>query len=214
MSTTTPLVDAAVNDTAFEDKSQPHTDWITAYAAREIEEKLNKSHAREAQLRVALSDASSAISTRIEGKLVHAYLRQQFPATDGHIPLNEYFKTLGSAIANIAGAITLPAPPVVPADQHEKLINDFSTACEIIALVKRAVSDLPPHIEDCIDSFAEERELKFPEAVPAEELKPLVTAIKNYRDDCPAPYDETNDFYRSGITLDRELRKLEARLKS
>lgn len=42
MNTATPLVDAAVNDAAFEDKSQPHTDWITAYAGREIEAKLNE----------------------------------------------------------------------------------------------------------------------------------------------------------------------------
>ena len=78
-------------------------------------------------------------------------------------------------------ALTLPAPPVVTADQHEKLINDFGTACEIIALVKRAVSDLPPHIEDCIDSFVEERELKFPEVVPAEEAKRLEAEVEKWK---------------------------------
>jgi hypothetical protein len=37
----TPLTDEAVNDTALEDKNQPHTDWVTAHSCRLIERRLN-----------------------------------------------------------------------------------------------------------------------------------------------------------------------------
>lgn len=33
----TPETDAAVDDTAFEDKNQLHTDWVTAFFARKLE---------------------------------------------------------------------------------------------------------------------------------------------------------------------------------
>jgi len=77
---------------------------------------LEASHAREAQLREALSEASSAISTRIQGRLVHAYVREQFPATAGHIPLNDYWDVLGATIVNIAGTLSLSPPPVIPVE--------------------------------------------------------------------------------------------------
>lgn len=54
MNSTTPLVDAAVNDTAFEDKNQPHTDWITAHAGREIEARLNEARRELSEARAAL----------------------------------------------------------------------------------------------------------------------------------------------------------------
>jgi hypothetical protein len=42
----TPLTDEAVNDTALEDKNQPHTDWVTAHSCRLIERRLNDAQAK------------------------------------------------------------------------------------------------------------------------------------------------------------------------
>lgn len=36
----TPLTDAAVNDSALEDKNHPHTDWVPAHFARWLEREL------------------------------------------------------------------------------------------------------------------------------------------------------------------------------
>jgi hypothetical protein len=67
MNSTTPLVDAAVDDTAFEDKNQPHTDWITAHAGREIEEKMNEARRELAHARdmLTVANETSAAADRI-----------------------------------------------------------------------------------------------------------------------------------------------------
>lgn len=242
MNTETPLVDAAVNDTALEDKNQPHTDWITADAGREIEKKLNEAVEKITDLEKKLAKWESELSSamppdfkdwhenskeewpevarsvivslrereafafsavdREHRELVQAYAREaqlrsvleRYKDSSRWIledaewrfvddPKSEWFSPHELA----ERLLSLPTPPVVPADQHEKLFDDFDAACEIIALVKRAVSDLPPHIEDCINWFAEERELKSPEAVPIEDVKPLAEALKQIAhdgDDC------------------------------
>lgn len=38
----TPRTDAAVDDTALENKNHPHTDWVTADFARELEHELSE----------------------------------------------------------------------------------------------------------------------------------------------------------------------------
>lgn len=63
MNSTTPLVDAAVNDTAFEDKNQPHTDWITADAGRKIEKKLNEAVEKIDDLKNKLAKWESELSS-------------------------------------------------------------------------------------------------------------------------------------------------------
>lgn len=121
MNSTTPLVDAAVNDTAFEDKNQPHTDWITAHAAREIEEKMNEavakgesithqlgvammslheSHAREAQLRAIVSELIPTART----------MALQQKATQ---------------------ALAIPAPPVVPVEDVKPLIKALADVIDL-----------------------------------------------------------------------------------
>lgn len=63
MNTTTPLVDAAVDDTALEDKNQPHTDWITADAGRKIEKKLNEAVEKIDDLKNKLAKWESELSS-------------------------------------------------------------------------------------------------------------------------------------------------------
>lgn len=42
MNTDTPRTDEVVNDTALENKNHPHTDWVTAHFARQLERELSQ----------------------------------------------------------------------------------------------------------------------------------------------------------------------------
>lgn len=170
MNSTTPLVDAAVDDTALEDKNQPHTDWITAYAGREIEAKmnearrelahardmltvanetsaaadririglereLNESHAREAQLRAALKDATDNCLWR----------------SDSPTPLSEeesariYWKAMN--------ALELPAPPVVPFEDVKPLVEALTWA------IREAKGRLPDWFHSALSTFTAKHKL-------------------------------------------------------
>lgn len=72
-------------------------------------------------LRNALENAANVIGGKIEGRLLHAYLEQEFPATKGHIPLKKFYQSLGSELVNIAGALASPPPPMVPLDDIKPL---------------------------------------------------------------------------------------------
>jgi hypothetical protein len=47
----TPLTDSAIEETAFENKNHPHTDWVAAFFARDLERKL--ALAREALTQIS-----------------------------------------------------------------------------------------------------------------------------------------------------------------
>ena len=127
MNSTTPLVDAAVNDTAFEDKNQPHTDWITAYAGREIEAKMNEArrelaHARD-MLTVANETSAAADRIRIglERELNESHAREaQLRAI-----VSELIPTARTMVLQQKAihALTLSAPPVIPVEDVKPLVE-------------------------------------------------------------------------------------------
>lgn len=100
-------------------------DAVIEQRCSQLERDLRAALAQVAQMREALEHVSQAIQTRIQGKLPHAYVEQQFPATYGHTPLNEYWKTLGSELVNIAAALSSPPPPVVPMADVRPTIQAF-----------------------------------------------------------------------------------------
>ena len=46
----TPRTDEAENDSAFEDKNHPHTNWVPSVFARELERELNEANQKIAQI--------------------------------------------------------------------------------------------------------------------------------------------------------------------
>jgi hypothetical protein len=56
-----------------------------------------------------LGECHAAINAKIQGKSITGYLSEQFPATDGHIPLREYFVRLGGCLVSTI-ATSSPAP--------------------------------------------------------------------------------------------------------
>jgi len=146
MNSTTPLVDAAVNDTAFEDKNQPHTDWITAHAGREIEEKMNEARRELAHARdmLTVANETSAAADRIRSGLErelnesHAREAQLRAALDApphdtqHVECVCYSKNPTQVqvgyICNKCKALTLPAPPVVPVEDVKPLVDVITYA--------------------------------------------------------------------------------------
>lgn len=75
-----------------------------------LQRELAKANAELERLREALRSAAAVIGQKIEGKLIHAYLEQQFPATKGHAPLKKYYQSLGCELVNIAAVLPPPAP--------------------------------------------------------------------------------------------------------
>lgn len=64
-------------------------------------EKLRETDLERKILRASLATAQAALGARIQNRKPLDYLELQFPATEGHIPLIEYFGILDSALATL-----------------------------------------------------------------------------------------------------------------
>lgn len=64
----TPLVEAAINDSAFENKNHPHTDWVPASFARNLERCLAVAEAALRELAYCEQDCSSGNGGYVWGR--------------------------------------------------------------------------------------------------------------------------------------------------
>lgn len=59
----TPRTDEEIESTALEDKNHPHTDWVPAFFARQLETELTAANTLIAALETALHEAHEALDS-------------------------------------------------------------------------------------------------------------------------------------------------------
>lgn len=97
----TPETDAHVNDSAFVDKNQPHTDWVEAYFARKLERERDEARdqitEKDAQI-VALRGALNLFKDWPEGYLARAVDDALSAPPPAAVPLEDV-RTIADAVA-------------------------------------------------------------------------------------------------------------------